>query len=314
MIVQDGGIVSNWSISLNERGKGVMSGAAYSPDGKLIESSLRRVPRGAPVQNMVKSRILPKNLDGLSGSWLYCGNWNRHFGHFIMEPLTRLYVEREGVDGLIFHPNRAGDQHKRINEWQRYLIDRAGFDLPVLITENAIQVERLVVAEPQVVIERSVSSHAMRVWKRVAKRVDPTRKVFLSRSKLRSVRNRELVNDSMLDDLFMRLGFEVVHPQLHSVADQLDVVASARVLAGVSGSALHQSVFGPQSQTVIEIGDLRSKNSALPMQRIIDKSAGRVSEFIPYLGNAESKNRDLDATRHEVEKVLDCIPEPLSGH
>lgn len=306
MLVEPMGIVSDWHISVDENGRGSMDGAVYQSSGELVFDSLRRVPPQAPVQTAMTPRI-PKRRPAqqLSGMWLYCGNWNRHFGHFIMEPLTRLSQRPDRLEGLIFHPNRSGPQQAEVLNWQKYLMSRAGFDLPVLVTDSAVQVESLAVSKPEVVIEESVSEAATRVWQRVAFPSRSVRKVFLSRSRLQARRKREVKNDGQLDDVMMELGFDVVHPQELSLEDQLQVMADAQVLAGVSGSALHQSVFGGSDMHVIEIGDLRSRNSPLPTQRLVDSAQGRPRTFVPYKSADDPLLRDLESVRTAVADALD---------
>ncbi len=54
-----------------------------------------------------------------------------------------------------------------------------------------------------------------------------------------------VTNSGALDDLWRSQGFDVVHPELLSIDEQMGLVRSAKVLMGVDGSAMHASTFAP---------------------------------------------------------------------
>lgn len=67
-------------------------------------------------------------------------------------------------------------------------------------------------------------------------------RVFVSRSAL-SGRVRRVEEQVELESALTSLGWQVFHPEQHSLSVQLDVYRSARVLAGFEGSAFHGLSF-----------------------------------------------------------------------
>ena len=57
---------------------------------------------------------------------------------------------------------------------------------------------------------------------------------------------------------------------------------NADIIAGFSGSALHNSIFSQTSSTVIELCDERLQNNTHPNQEICAKIAENRLETIPY--------------------------------
>lgn len=271
-----------------------VSGAVYN-DGKLVPISQRVGGRGGDLVTSVD----PENIAGnagfnrLSGRWLYAGNWMGQFGHFITETLTTLWPRLE-VDGIICHPFIFGTA---IHPWQLELVQRLGFDVPILVARQGCVVDELVVGQRPFTLNDSVAPEAVGVWNRVSSPASHSRNVFLSRSKL-TKDPRRVDGDARLDDLMQSNGFDVVHPQELPIKEQLVAVATAGIVAGVSGSALHLSAFAHPHAKVLEIGDPRSSYRALPNQRVIDNAIGRRSGYIPYI--AEADRRDI----FETERLL----------
>ena len=65
-------------------------------------------------------------------------------------------------------------------------------------------------------------------------------RVFLSRS---GATARRLDIEAEVEALFARYGFAIVHPETLEIEDQIALVAGARMLAGLGGSAMHNAVF-----------------------------------------------------------------------
>lgn len=262
--------------------------------------SLRRSGHGGdPTTTEAPPTYTPANHQHLSGKWLYGGNWMNHFGHFITEGLTTLWPRVRGVRGIVCHPYLFGNS---VTSWHEELLFRMGWDVPVIVATHGAIVDELIVPERPVTLNHSIAPQAINVWGRVASAGTPSRDVFLSRSKLPPGR-RDIPGDERLDDLMAGIGFDVLHPQEMPITEQLDAVAGARVLAGVSGSALHLSAFTHAHTRVLELGDTRTPHKALPFQRIIDDAAGRPSGFVPYT-TREGEPRDLALAEQAITTLL----------
>jgi O-antigen biosynthesis protein WbqL len=76
------------------------------------------------------------------------------------------------------------------------------------------------------------------------------RRIYLSRRLHRPGWHR-LENEDEVEASMVELGFEIVHPQTLPLRRQLALYASAGVIAGQYGSALHNAMFGPPGAIVI---------------------------------------------------------------
>lgn len=77
-------------------------------------------------------------------------------------------------------------------------------------------------------------------------------KFYLSRKKV-GVQYRSFHNSEAIERLFEENGFQIIYPEQHSIPEQIELFANARVLAGEGGSALHNNVFCAPGTTIINL-------------------------------------------------------------
>jgi hypothetical protein len=93
-----------------------------------------------------------------------------------------------------------------------------------------------------------------------------------------------VANEVQIERAFARRGFAVVFPETETFQEQLALYASAQVVAGLSGSGLHNSVFMRPGAHVIELGDPRYGGHPAPTQAVCDHISGVRNSFIPFRG------------------------------
>ncbi len=220
-------------------------------DRKLLESSFG-VWNG--------ERLLPRNLlsrepNGkfklncnpsearLEGDYFLIGNVQPHFGHAILEGLSRLWPMYRSVPlpadvkFLVYEPF--------LRDVQKELLSRAGVDLSrvVHVPKEGVTVERLWVADASIRSHRWVSDLQGDVWKAVSSTAfdgEPTRLTYFSRSR---IVERPLMNEAQVEAIFEKNGFDIVHPQELSFGEQLRLAAESRITAGPVGSQMYLAAF-----------------------------------------------------------------------
>lgn len=282
-------------------------GAVHDHDGALVRASQKFLgdPSGPRIAADPDTVTRDDSAPRLAGNWLYGGTWAPTFGHFLVETVTTLWPELgERPDGLVFHANFGS---VRVEDWHRRLLELAGWgDLPIEIvgTTQPLVVEHLIVASRSIALHAWVHPEARAVWDTIASgfREGGPERVYISRSQLNERRRTEghrrpvrttAAEDQALDEVFADHGFAILHPQELSVDAQLSAVGSASVLAGLSGSGLHQSAFMPQQGRVLELGDVRNQDRPVPMQVAIDAASHHHRHFVPADTSARQLRRTL---------------------
>ncbi len=192
---------------------------------------------------------------------VYCGYFNRHWGHFLVDAVSRLWYFLEGdtaVDKYVFVVEK-GEEHFPQNNFAEFfrLLGIAG---KVQILNTPTRFREVIV--PEMAYDRGNRYYSPRfaeIFNAVSSNVIAEEdwggynKVFFSRSKLPKARQMELGMD-MLDDYFARNGFLIVHPQEISLSKLIYLINNSSVCATISGTLPHNMLFsnGKQELVIVE--------------------------------------------------------------
>jgi Glycosyltransferase 61 len=169
---------------------------------------------------------------------------SKHFGHFIIDCLSRVYAldacrSLFGDIKLIM-----GCQEK--TGFQIPLLEAAGIpSRDVIKTRHLVHCRRLLMVTPSVRLGRYASPTAVQLWTAIRDRVAARNPQFPNRIYLsrRAVDQRKLVNEAAVEQIFERHGFVIIRPEAFDVRAQIALLANAVLVAGPSGSALFNMAF-----------------------------------------------------------------------
>ncbi|MDP9560497.1 UNVERIFIED_ORG: capsular polysaccharide biosynthesis protein [Rhizobium nepotum] len=220
-------------------------------DRKLVEASFgvwngeRLLPRNLLSKDSGGRLKVNRNPSQahLAGDYFLIGNVQPHFGHAILEGLSRLWPLYRSVPlpadvkFLVYEPF--------LQDVQKELLSRAGVDLSrvVHVPKEGVTVERLWVADASIRSHRWVSDLQSDVWRAVSSTAfdgKPTRLTYFSRSR---IAERPLMNEAQVEAIFEKNGFDIVHPQELSFGEQLRLAAESRITAGPVGSQMYLAAF-----------------------------------------------------------------------
>ena len=186
------------------------------------------------------------------GRWLYGGIWFDHYGHFLLETLSRAWHLADLPGPVVFHrpPDRPGGPiATTLTAWQEELVTALlGTPSRIHFVTTTMEFEELVVADSGCVLgERCTKDQAAalamigtRITAAPARAERNDRKLWLSRSAL--TRGRVVGERDFEIDL-AAAGFEVVHPESMPLAAQIRAFDEARLVAGFTGSAFHTALL-----------------------------------------------------------------------
>jgi len=131
----------------------------------------------------------------------------------------------------------------------------------------------------------------------------PSKRIFISRSKLdkSGVDSRSLSNRETIESIFKSFGFEIFHPEKHSVEKQINMFRNADLVAGEAGSGLHNSVFMKPGGTIINLQSSRQEH-------LIQSSLVNVNEtncvYIWGRNETDDWSSNFEISPNDVEKLL----------
>jgi hypothetical protein len=274
---------------------GRISGCLYRSDGTKVALSERHGGhQGDMLVSQNAKRIeRPGDIRVLPGRGLYLGHLMGQYGHFITETLSTFWcfesLEARNIDYVLFHPFVFG---AGLSDYARFCLRRFGIspEQVRIVGDVPLGFEEMLVPERLLKLNHSADPRLRWVYHTLAASHSaqqcPARRVYLSRRGVtRRSFHRVVANEVRIEALFAQAGFEIVRPETLPFAEQLAIFGDTAILAGLSSSALHNSLFLAPGALVIELGDPRYRGSAAPTQVLCDTIAGVRSEFIPFGGH-----------------------------
>ena len=211
---------------------------------------------------------MPQQIDTeLSGRWLWGGLLWAHFGHFLVESAARIWGLAhldQPVDGILFVPKRprVGDE---VRGYHREYMGLMQGDLPIRVAASPARVEELVVPGQGFglgQITAGTQKYRDAVHAQFARDVKPEgpEKIYISRSRL-GLGKGGMLGEERMEEYLAAEGYEIFHPQEHSLTEQLARYKAARQVVAADGSALHLfAMVGRADQPVAMI--LRRQSAA----------------------------------------------------
>lgn len=192
----------------------------------------------------------PAEAKPLPGTWLWGGVMWRYFPHFVTESITRLWaldqLDQSDLAGILFVP-KSPDNTDPPPGFQKDFFRLMGTDLPLVEAREPLSPERLIVPGQGFGlgdISRGTVEFRAAVKNRFAVDVRPhgPEKIYISRSRLGPQRGA-LLGEPYLDAYLEAEGYEVFHPQDHSLEVQIARYRAATHVIAAEGSSLHLYAF-----------------------------------------------------------------------
>lgn len=224
-----------------------MACGALMPDGMVLPAARTLLSAGRFTADPVLS---PGACAQLPGRWLFAGVGRHHFGHFLLEAVPRLWALDHvigAVDGIALLPMAGRDIAAVLRRRLGPLLDMLGQALPVHLVEIPTQVDELILPTQGFGhLHWSGGTPEARTYMRRHlcagdAPVGPD-KVYVSRRRLKNP-EQQVPHEQLIERWMSRAGYDIFHPERHSVTEQIARYRAARVIVGPDGSAFHMAAF-----------------------------------------------------------------------
>jgi len=213
--------------------------------GRRIDATMH-LQYGRPMRRNAPVIDIPHDLERIEQPVVFGGHLPKHFGHFLLESLSRTWAYAElGLGPTPFAHTRAVF-HLHERELLEAVLRPHGAQLLTLSAPTLLSS----VIVPDLGIELGRDFHpVMRgvfdtIRDEIAGPVGPPddTPIYLSRTRLPKDR-RATLGEKDLEARLSARGVRIVHPQELPLAEQLRTVARSRDVIGLDGTALHLTVF-----------------------------------------------------------------------
>lgn len=201
-------------------------------NGECLPGSLLKRGRPAP--------LLPTQ-ERLAGNYIFGGYLFGHFGHFLLESVSRLYaiLQCPKLPVLFLSPN---DQ---IFTSQIQMFKTLGVHNELVLLKTPTEVENLVYAEAGSCIDPpGASDEQLAALARFTTPAETDRKIWLSRSEFPG---GGITNEKEIEEELRGRGWEILHPEKLSLQEQIRAVNASRYVAGLDGSAFFTTLLSRQT-------------------------------------------------------------------
>lgn len=187
---------------------------------------------------------------------VYCGYLVNHWGHFLIEAVTRLWYFMEQdptVDKYVFFVDENEDREIRGN-YREFLELLKIWDHLEIINRPTTYRE-VIVPELGIVCRKSYTPKLLDVFNAVADNVvaDPSwetpEKIYYSRSQFAKGQPFEF-GFATLDNFFEKNGYTILYPEKVPLSRMIHYIRNCKVVATLSGSLPHNMLFANQGQKV----------------------------------------------------------------
>ncbi len=196
---------------------------------------------------------LPQTENRLEGPSIFGGIVSMHFGHVLTQSLGRLWAhELSPTAPIVFLPETL-----RVTELPGFLtalIRSFGIQNPLMLMPHSVICEHLLI--PQDICNLSHRPAAQPFFRDWLKRHRPAvlgeqaGRLYVSRSRL-GLQQGHYLQERLLEVALIANGYDVFHPQEHSLSEQISAYSKANQLIFADGSAAHLwSLAAPGGQDV----------------------------------------------------------------
>ncbi|MCQ8242509.1 glycosyltransferase 61 family protein [Rhizosaccharibacter radicis] len=272
----------------------VPSNGSHGPFGlfdagrRLIQQSAYfRGPSSGTPEMIVRTTIdyAPTLRRLPDADYVYIGFVHGHYGHFLLSTLSRLWNIEDLLRSdtrIIYHANESLEDLFAVPYF------KAICDVLALEPARFLRLDEPcilpTVTVPCCAFEETGYAHRVfarftnAIGNRLCPRATTTpvdRPAYLSKSRLRSGVGH-LVNEDALTEILARQGVDILYPEELSLAEQIAVFQQRPIVAGLTGSALHTSLFAPGRQLL----GLSYTNTLLSSYPLIDGINGGTGTYL----------------------------------
>lgn len=208
------------------------------------------------IENRVQFAYPYKDAEYRDETVVYCGYLVNHWGHFLVEAVTRLWYFLENdpsVDKYVFFIDE--NENREIKANYREFLELLKIWDKLEIINKPITYREVIVPELGITCRKSYTPKLVKVFDAVAENVtvDPSwetpEKIYFSRSQFAKGQQFEF-GFSSLDNFFEKNGYTILYPEKVPLSRMIHYIRSANTVASLSGSLPHNMLFANNGQHI----------------------------------------------------------------
>ena len=185
---------------------------------------------------------------------VYCGYMVNHWGHFLIEGVTRLWYfmeQDDTIDKYVFFLDE--NEQREIQGNYREFLQLLGIWEKLEFINQPTTYRQVIVPELGIHMRHAYTPKLLKVFDAVAENVQPDpsweapEKIYYSRSQFQKGQQFEFGFDA-LDNFFEKNGYTILYPEKVPLGRMIHYIRSCKVVATPSGTLPHNMLFATQGQ------------------------------------------------------------------
>lgn len=223
--------------------------------GGVVDENGEYVPLSA-IEGRVQFSYPVETPEYRDETVVYCGYLVNHWGHFLIEGVTRLWYFLENdatIDKYVFFLDEGEERQIKGNYLEFFRLLKVWDKLEIINKPTTYR--QVVIPERGIRMRTAYTPKLLKVFDTIADnvQVDPSwetpEKIYCSRSRFQKGIPYEFGYDA-LDDFFQRNGYTICFLEKVPLGQMIHYIRHAKVVAAISGSLAHNLLFACQGQKV----------------------------------------------------------------
>lgn len=261
--------------------------------------------------------VVADEINYIDEEVIYLGYFSAPFwayGNYILDVISRFWVYLNQFDKKVKACYVSDGKSNLVLELAR---------LFGLSKDNLIEIKqdtrfkRLIVPEQSIYLPKVYYDEFMQIIDRISAGIKPAKyeKIYLSRCKMKPLC---AYGEKNIEKVFKRNGFKIVYPERLSLMQQIALMKGARVVAGLTGSAMHNVIFAREGIVCYHLNRVKSiqtnqmlideikKNKAYYVDAYVETFPLQFSGNPFLLGANKNLFRFFDDNKFVYDKNLFC--------
>ena len=228
----------------------------FDPSGFIVDNAVDY--RG--LEKIAKRPIYDINPSKLNynseENFIYGGTLNHHFGHFITDVLSRLWVKSVFPKTRILFHSMCGVESSLKIPFISTLFSALGVaPEDIVVLDRPTRIRKLILPAPSLrehaYVHRAFGDMCHDLGTRLSRgsKFQAGKVLYLSKSQL-SAGISGVANELDLERELRRQGAEIIYPEQLPLQDQIGIFSGDRVVIASTGSALHLSAFASAARVI----------------------------------------------------------------
>lgn len=182
---------------------------------------------------------------------IYAGFLSNHYGHFILESLSRMwyFLERNSKETsrykVIF--SQIDDSHLNTANmtacsFLTEIFQLLGIQNTFEVITKPVRYTAILLPDEMHHLSNGYKTKAKQLYDAIRDSVAPLHKekIYLSRTK---TDRHDCINEEYFENFYQKLGYEVIYPEQLSITEQISLMAGAKEVVCTGGTLHHQILF-----------------------------------------------------------------------